>query len=122
MTQSQPLKDFDADGLEDPIDNCPLIPNGPIEGTCIDDLSGEAVIGSSCTPVAGCGAGETCSNAQEDFDGDGVGDACTPCDPDPRTQGFYHRQCLGADRLGRLGCLSHPYVSASWLRRPEVGA
>jgi hypothetical protein len=32
---------------------------------------------------------------QIDFNEDGVGDACTPCEPDPRSQGYWHRQCLG---------------------------
>ena len=32
---------------------------------------------------------------QTDFNGDGIGDACTPCTPDPLGQGYWHRQCLG---------------------------
>jgi hypothetical protein len=41
---------------------------------------------------------------QADSDGDEVGDVCD-CDPDPVTQGYWHRQCLGAGFIdpGRNG-------------------
>jgi hypothetical protein len=49
------------------------------------------------------GVGDVCDNCrfivnpdQADGDGDGLGDAC-PCpdEPDPVSQGYWHRQCLG---------------------------
>jgi hypothetical protein len=41
---------------------------------------------------------------QTDSDGDGVGDVCE-CEPNPETQGYWHRQCLGSGLIqpGRNG-------------------
>lgn len=52
-------QDSDLDGVPDPVDNCVLVPNGPLAGT------------GSC-------------NAQEDGDSDGYGN---PCDPDTNNDG-----------------------------------
>jgi hypothetical protein len=77
--QSEPTLDSDVDGLslpapdgiEDPIDNCPVTPNTDLLGTC-DNSS------DTCTIDTDCGVG-TCMVGQGDGDGDGVGDACDNC-------------------------------------------
>ncbi len=67
--------DSDADGLENPDDNCQRVANGPLLGTCTEgDLLGE-----SCTNDGECGTGGFCSMNQEDADSDNVGDACDYC-------------------------------------------
>ena len=63
-------EDFDADGILNEADNCPRTPNGPQRGTCID---GPAKGGPCVEVEQGC---FFCSKNQEDFDGDGIGDAC----------------------------------------------
>lgn len=81
------LADEDCDGVPDrdcadcvpPLvsDNCRTMPNGPGLGTC---TAGEtAVLAGPCSADADCGAGGVCSMAQEDADGDTVGDACDYC-------------------------------------------
>jgi hypothetical protein len=73
--QSTPALDTDGDGLEDPIDNCPSIPN-PIQIDTDTD-----------------GAGDLCDNCptfnpnQYDRDGDGVGDVCDFCPDSPSASG-----------------------------------
>ncbi|MCL4684443.1 thrombospondin type 3 repeat-containing protein [Myxococcota bacterium] len=58
-------------------DNCPLLPNGPLLGTC---LGAVASAGLPCASDAACGGGSGwCSRRQEDRDRDGVGDACDLC-------------------------------------------
>ena len=66
--------DRDEDGVPDGTDNCPSVPNGPGGGTCTSGYRGVA-----CTTNGDCGSGGFCSMAQEDADGDGVGDACDNC-------------------------------------------
>jgi hypothetical protein len=65
--------DYDKDGYFDIEDNCPTVANGPDGGTC---TSG-ARFGEGCDRHSDCvGCTAYCSLAQEDSDGDGVGDAC----------------------------------------------
>jgi hypothetical protein len=62
------LDDLDADGVEDAVDNCALVPNSDQLDLDIDGL------GDVCD---GC---PSAANAdQHDEDGDDVGDACDPC-------------------------------------------
>jgi len=68
--------DIDGDGELDTADNCPSVPNGSSEGTCI---SGAEYRGVACTIHADCGIGGFCSLNQEDSDSDEVGDVCDNC-------------------------------------------
>lgn len=76
--------DRDEDGVLDGDDNCRTAPNGPNEGTC---TAGEpSNLGGTCDLDADCGAEGACSQAQEDTDGDGKGNACDPVFvPEPTT-------------------------------------
>jgi len=69
--------DNDSDGVIDMCDNCLAAPNGPQLGTCVDQYY-LPVYGTICADDAEClvTAGEICSLNQEDFDLDGLGDAC----------------------------------------------
>ena len=65
-----------AEGLG--CDNCPLIPNGSAIGSCVKTVS-DVVLGTgvSCTnPLNDCNEGEMCDMLQEDFNDNGIGDAC----------------------------------------------
>ncbi len=67
--------DLDRDGIKDLCDNCPIVPNGPLLGTCVTGPTA----GSPCRSNAQCGVG-SCSLAQDDSnrnDG-GTGDVCVP--------------------------------------------
>jgi hypothetical protein len=69
--------DTDADGVPDPIDNCPMTPNANQADT---DRDG---VGDACDNCR-----DTANPNQADADGDGVGDACDNCpavaNPDQR--------------------------------------
>ena len=67
--------DMDGDGLGNPEDNCPKVPNGPVLGTC---TAGD--VSNTCTSDEDCGTGGPCSMDQEDSDLDGFGDACDFCE------------------------------------------
>jgi hypothetical protein len=89
--------DSDGDGLTDPADNCPLIPNpapqGDVDGDGVGDAcdicsstadqpvcSGGPTPGFNCSRVGiedSCGPGGVC--IQPDTDGDGAGDECDNC-------------------------------------------
>ncbi len=69
------LFDVDRDGVLH--DNCMLIPNGVKCGTCAMTASG-VVVGSGvpCNDSSDCDAGQYCQMEQEDFNVNGIGDAC----------------------------------------------
>ncbi|MBW2652254.1 MAG: thrombospondin type 3 repeat-containing protein [Deltaproteobacteria bacterium] len=67
--------DRDADGLDNPQDNCFSIANGPSLGTCT-----EGDVSNTCTSNEGCGTDGFCSMNQEDSDQDGYGDVCDFCE------------------------------------------
>jgi lysophospholipase L1-like esterase len=73
------LIDSDGDGIPDPQDNCPNTPSGPLLGTCMpgSDKAG-AACNSDADCVNGCSSNGTCSLNQEDTNGDGKGDVCSP--------------------------------------------
>jgi hypothetical protein len=66
------LHDADSDGITDITDNCPGTPNGPDMGSCIN-------ANGTCHTPADCGTSGFCGSEQQDFDIDGVGDACDLC-------------------------------------------
>lgn len=72
--------DSDADGVDDTIDNCIGVPNGPLAGT------------GSC-------------NAQEDADGDGYGN---PCDSDFNQDGVTGYDDLSAMIITAAGISEDP--------------
>ncbi len=77
--------DDDNDGVLDVDDNCQFVFN-PGQEDVEDDGVGDAC--DNCRFIDNPG--------QEDGDGDGIGDACPcPAEPDPASQGYWHRQCLG---------------------------
>jgi len=68
--------DDDNDQVADAADNCPLIQNGPVRGTCYA-WSG---MSSACTSDNDCSGLEgSCSTDQEDLDSDIVGGICDNC-------------------------------------------
>ena len=90
FAQSEPPLDSDLDGLEDPVDNCPVDPNA-------DQADGDGDgVGDTCDNCDSTanqqqfdrdldGVGDTCDNCvdianfdQADTNGNGVGDACEP--------------------------------------------
>jgi hypothetical protein len=66
--------DRDKDSVLNGADNCPAWPNGPALGTCT--AGDPALRAAHCTTSGQCGSGGVCSLAQENTDGDGLGDAC----------------------------------------------
>jgi len=68
--------DYEGDGVNDDLDNCPEIPNGSALGTCV-----AGNIGSTCESQGDCGIGGFCSMDQEDADEDGEGDVCDDVNP-----------------------------------------
>ncbi len=71
-------RDTDFDDTPDSLDNCEHVPNGPDLGTCIDGRTGECHSDEDCDTSPGSMDG-ACSLAQEDADGDDIGDACDNC-------------------------------------------
>lgn len=82
--------DRDGDGVFDPYDNCPEVPN-PSQANADFDAQGDACDSSTTlldsdhdgVPDTGDSCPQVANPAQEDGDGDGLGDACDPVtDPD----------------------------------------
>jgi len=73
-----PEADTDGDGTTDCFENCLNVPNGPELGTCTAGLTGTCTSDVACDTSSGSADG-VCSMAQEDTDGDKVGDACDNC-------------------------------------------
>jgi hypothetical protein len=71
--------DRDADGIDNPQDNCFSIPNGPALGTC---TAGD--VSNACTNNGDCGTDGFCSMDQEDSDQDDYGDVCDFCEGNGR--------------------------------------
>ncbi len=67
--------DDDGDLTADGLDNCPLVPNGTGEGSCI---APDASVGGGCFFDSQCPLGSVCDRSQTDLDGDDVGDVCDP--------------------------------------------
>jgi len=70
--------DQDGDGIPDSADNCPFIPNGPLQGSCSDS---PLIL---CLSDAECPTG-VCDTSQIDNDGDEVGSVCDNDDGDSCT-------------------------------------
>jgi uncharacterized delta-60 repeat protein len=69
--------DIDGDGTLDNFDNCIEYPNALDLGSCVKAVSGVyAGTGIACTVVSSCATGEICQKNQEDFNLNGIGDAC----------------------------------------------
>ncbi len=66
------------DYTEGDIDNCQVVPNGPLGGTCYNFYNQE--VGGSCTTNADCQDSSEwykwCDTFQGDQDNDGIGDVC----------------------------------------------
>ncbi len=91
--------DRDEDSVLNGLDNCPAWPNGSTQGTCT--AGDAALLGARCTSSGACGSGGFCSQAQEDGDSNGVGDACEPMFlPEPDA---WLALALGWGLLGALG-------------------
>jgi hypothetical protein len=104
--------DRDLDAVLDGLDNCPAWPNGAGGGTCT--AGDPALLAERCTSTAECGSGGVCSMAQEDSDGDGLGDACeTTLLPEP---GAPLSIALGALGLGGLRRSRHQRGAGGSLR------
>lgn len=71
--------DIDHDGVTSLDDNCRYAANGPWAGTCITGVLGVACLTDAECDLPGNPGSGLCSTAQEDGDGDGVGDACDNC-------------------------------------------
>lgn len=70
--------DTDRDGLINGGDNCAGTPNGLFLGTCTQTIKGVVTSGSGrvCAGAGICPQDESCSMNQEDYNSNGVGDAC----------------------------------------------
>jgi len=79
---TNPVCDADGDGVIDDVDNCRAVPNGPSLGTCTrTDFSDIDKYGQECTDNAYCGndRGYCSMDQNDDYDEDGIGDACDNC-------------------------------------------
>ncbi len=112
--------DSDGDGVPDPLDNCPFVPNpgqADSDGDGVGDACDNCLLTANPgqSDIDGDGLGDVCDNCptffnpgQADADGDGVGDVCDNCPtlPNPGQ--------ADADGDGRGdGCDNCPTVSNS---------
>lgn len=72
------FRDADRDGLINDSDNCIDTPNSMLLGTCTKTITGVVMSGSglACDESRVCPQTESCQMNQEDYNSNGVGDAC----------------------------------------------
>ena len=75
---SKNQEDVDGDGIGSVCDNCPITPNGPNLGTCMNQTWYDTV-GGECRQYEDCETNEFCQLNQTDMDGDDIGDVCDNC-------------------------------------------
>ena len=69
--------DPDKDGMSSNVDNCPLVPNGPLLGTCLNLIGGVLVVTeATCVSSQDCEENGLCDMSQLDSNDNGIGDDC----------------------------------------------
>ncbi len=93
-TCTECVDDNDCDGFIDSLDNCFItssgtdLPNGPERGTCVKETSNIPIgTGIVCYDNSTCETDEICQMDQEDWNNNGIGDACE-CYADIDSDGY----------------------------------